>query len=384
MDKIKFDKHRYLGLLDKGINQGISQFFLHGKALNDYAYLNTHLGIRNLEQTLMFYFLDVIRVDVFAVVSNGRVLFYDRTKKQKSVEDIFSVSKKRKGLGTKIDTATADSQEAEKQAENATEQYSDSKFINDLLLIQKNYDKIKMAIFFDEFEWSAGLYGNEQNLDLIKMVRNWSKTKQSYTVIAIKNSDLLKEFDFNIELELPDLIYISSPSQSEISNAYRRFLFKNNPEIEIVEEDFSDITSGLQAGKKSLREAMRVLKKILTQTIPSNRLSKELFENSLHKAIEEKVTFDDVILDKEIKDLIIRKIKSFNESTEYASKGMILYGPPGTGKTYIAKAIAHELNMNYMAPTLAELKGEYIGQTSGKVKRLFEDASKFSDSAVSR
>jgi len=119
---------------------------------------------------------------------------------------------------------------------------------------------------------------------------------------------------------------------------------------------------------------MRVLKRILFSCKKNENLTKQLFENAINKSINEKVTFDDVIMNESIKQNILNKIETFYADKENSSKGIIMYGPPGTGKTYIAKAIAHEYKMNYMAPTLADLKGEYIGQTSGKVKRLFEEA----------
>ena len=52
----------------------------------------------------------------------------------------------------------------------------------------------------------------------------------------------------------------------------------------------------------------------------------------------------------------------------------MLTGPPGTGKTMIAKALANEKKCYFMAPTLADLKAEFVGQSSAKVKRIFAEA----------
>jgi len=172
------------------------------------------------------------------------------------------------------------------------------------------------------------------------------------------------------------MIYLGNPAQVEITKAYRRYIGVNFPNIEIDEDEFDDIVSAIQASKKNLRESIRVLKLVLANCKKNSitKLTKSLFEASFTKVIKEKITFDDVILNADTKKEILQKVKTFHTDKENKSKGIIMYGPSGTGKTYIAKAIAHEYNMNFMAPTLADLKGEYIGQTSGKVKRIFEEA----------
>ncbi len=84
----------------------------------------------------------------------------------------------------------------------------------------------------------------------------------------------------------------------------------------------------------------------------------------------------DVILDEDVKESIVTRVDEFLASTDVSTKGkgLILTGPPGTGKTFLVKALANEKNCYFMSPSLADLKGEYVGQTSPKVKRLFQKA----------
>ena len=65
-----------------------------------------------------------------------------------------------------------------------------------------------------------------------------------------------------------------------------------------------------------------------------------------------------------------------------ASKGILLYGPPGTGKTYIVKAAVNELQKSdptvgvvFFAPSPADLKGKYVGETEKKIEEIFTCAS---------
>lgn len=54
--------------------------------------------------------------------------------------------------------------------------------------------------------------------------------------------------------------------------------------------------------------------------------------------------------------------------------GMLLYGPPGTGKTQIARTLANESGIPFIAAATADLKAGYLGQSGQKVKALFERA----------
>lgn len=53
---------------------------------------------------------------------------------------------------------------------------------------------------------------------------------------------------------------------------------------------------------------------------------------------------------------------------------LLMYGPPGCGKTFIARAIAGELGASFVHATLADLMGEYRGQTEKAIHELFETA----------
>jgi transitional endoplasmic reticulum ATPase len=52
----------------------------------------------------------------------------------------------------------------------------------------------------------------------------------------------------------------------------------------------------------------------------------------------------------------------------------LLYGPPGTGKTQIARTIANESGLPFLAASTADIKAGFIGQSGQKVRELFERA----------
>jgi transitional endoplasmic reticulum ATPase len=59
-----------------------------------------------------------------------------------------------------------------------------------------------------------------------------------------------------------------------------------------------------------------------------------------------------------------------------AGGGMLLYGPPGTGKTFLAQAVAGELDLPFYSITAADIFGRYVGESEGNVKKLFRDIRK--------
>lgn len=55
--------------------------------------------------------------------------------------------------------------------------------------------------------------------------------------------------------------------------------------------------------------------------------------------------------------------------------GVLMYGPPGNGKTFIAKAIAGELDAAFFAVDSSQIKDKYVGETEKNMRKLFEEAT---------
>ncbi|MBE9177827.1 AAA family ATPase [Oculatella sp. LEGE 06141] len=58
------------------------------------------------------------------------------------------------------------------------------------------------------------------------------------------------------------------------------------------------------------------------------------------------------------------------------TRGVLLVGPPGTGKTLTARVLAEELGVNYIAIVGPEVMGKYYGEAEGKLRSIFEKASR--------
>lgn len=98
--------------------------------------------------------------------------------------------------------------------------------------------------------------------------------------------------------------------------------------------------------------------------------------------------FDDIIGCEDIKAFVIKQyIKRF--SKKYGAvfadgrggsleRGILLFGLPGTGKTMMARAIATEVNANFLFVKASDLKDRFHGETEKKIQELFNEAARLS------
>ena len=375
MENDNFKEHRFLQQIDSGIEKGFSTFFLNGKHTNDYYFFNNYLGIRTLRNTLYLYFMNIKRVEYFIHIKDNQITFLSPNGEKVERDSVFEKPKSSGAFQNVAPKDIKNDDEINSRKISETQETADNssfentlKLINDAILKEDR----NFVIFFEDFEWLAGLYSPEPNLSLIKYLRIWKKTKKSIVVISIKNPAHLKEFDIDTDDDLENIINVSSPSVNEIINSYFRYIARHSPKSEIINTELQEIAASIQKDKKSLRESIRILKNTLISK--PKKITMKLFENRTSDNLDEKIKFDDVILEDNKKKEILDKTDSFKNKSENRLKGIILYGPSGTGKTYISKAIATEYNMNFMAPTLSDLKGEYIGHSSAKIKRIFDEA----------
>lgn len=97
----------------------------------------------------------------------------------------------------------------------------------------------------------------------------------------------------------------------------------------------------------------------------------------------DKVTFADVAGLEDVKEQINFKVLAPLRKPEIAEKyhiraggKILLYGPPGTGKTFIARAIAGEVDAKFFAVNCQDLISKYMGDSSKQLDRLFSAAEK--------
>ena len=366
------NKHRVLKELNKRISRGQSLHFLTGDGIGDNFLYDVREGVKNLPDTLRDYFLRQEGADNFKYFIHVTAKANFRCSKSEDgvieeikFDDIINPPKRGGALNRKADNAQKDNAE-----QVANQNASGNQDIQRLEEAIKEKNAPKFFIFLEKLEWIANLYDSQPDLTWISKIENWSNLRNVMIVVTIKDMEMATKYGFPRQE-----IFVGYPSAEEIRNSYLRYILRHtdyNYNLNMAELD--EISHGMSVGEKTLHSCLEVLRRIVKAH--PDRLLFEDFKEIVERGIEEKVAWEKVRLEDNIKTKIMTAVEAFKNSTEEnrARSGMIFSGPPGTGKTLIAKSLASEMQCYFLAPTLAELKGEYIGQSSAKIKNVFDKA----------
>jgi SpoVK/Ycf46/Vps4 family AAA+-type ATPase len=103
------------------------------------------------------------------------------------------------------------------------------------------------------------------------------------------------------------------------------------------------------------------------------------------------VTFDDVIVEQEVKDTVEQLISMSNFRpngiphgllSQIRITGLLLYGPPGTGKTHLTRAIAKKSGASMLTLTAADIESMWVGETEKYIKAVFSVSAKLAPSVI--
>jgi len=101
------------------------------------------------------------------------------------------------------------------------------------------------------------------------------------------------------------------------------------------------------------------------------------------------VGWDDIGGLEEVKRLLMETVEwplRYADLFDYARtappKGILLYGVPGTGKTLLAKAVAKESGVNFIAVKGPELLSKWVGESEKGVREVFKKAKQASPCIV--
>lgn len=185
---------------------------------------------------------------------------------------------------------------------------------------------------------------------------------------------------------------------SFLGNGIRDIISLSEP-AEVLKGHISYISAVLhrQASMTSLARQNKLIAFSTSQNVTSDGNAEiKLFDFHMEVAIDSEdsknvlssmskpnIHFDDVIgasdAKKELKEFInyLQNPKQYAGTGLRPPKGVLLYGPPGTGKTMLAKAMACEADMTFIAAEGNQFLKKYVGEGSEALHKIFKTARKY-------
>ena len=246
----------------------------------------------------------------------------------------------------------------------------------------------RCVIFVDEcegvFARRGGSNADAASEELVQaFLAEWdgvgTEGQQIWVVGATNRRDLLDEaivsrFGAAIEIDLPGALERVQILRLELQKLER---------TADVPEFVGQATTGL-SGRNLSRVASEVCTLAAKQGgILTDEMWREVLKRQIKagsESVDEGARWDSLILSQEVLDKLqtlcetLRGIEEFKAQGFEVPKGALLYGPPGTGKTQIARTLANESGLPFIAASTADVKAGFIGQSGQKVRELFERA----------
>lgn len=240
-------------------------------------------------------------------------------------------------------------------------------------------------LFIDECESVFASRGSSQSdsfgAELVQtFLSEWDGFNQSsgqVLVIGATNrhelldAAIMSRFTESIRIGLPDAACRQRILASELAKAGLHF----EPTDEMARE-----TAGMSG-----RDIHTLVSKIVSRH-PQGDVTGEQFAEEVRRlrgkqsTAVERLSWDDLVLPA----ATLAEFKSLGRELVHAEelrglgvdvpRGILLYGPPGTGKTQLARVLASESGLAFIAATSSDLKAGYVGQSGGLVRQLFDRA----------
>ncbi len=202
-------------------------------------------------------------------------------------------------------------------------------------------------------------------------------TKGRKEVLQIHTKNMPLEKDVNLD-ELASISYgftgadLTALCKEAAMSALRRILpdFNWKKQEELPQE----LVESLRVTKKDFQNGLKLvspsaMREVLIE-IPNVKWSDvgglEAVKESLKEAVE----------------WPLKQPEAFTRIGIKPPSGVLLYGPPGTGKTLLAKAVATESGVNFIAVKGPEILTMWVGESERKIREIFRRAKQVAPSII--
>lgn len=204
--------------------------------------------------------------------------------------------------------------------------------------------------------------------------------------VIFNNSEYMSFKDFYSEFEAGNIssVLITDDSIEFTKIDEEQEYYTENPNYNDLEKEL--LLSGVNVETSSAESVMNLVFNLLLFAIiilfVAILIYKYLETNTkIFKIVKHTgVKFDDIAgmnnIKNDMKNMvdILKNPKKYKEQGIRQIKGIILEGPPGNGKTLFAKALAEEMNVNFIATKGADFQSPMMSMGAQKIKQLFKKA----------
>jgi SpoVK/Ycf46/Vps4 family AAA+-type ATPase len=243
----------------------------------------------------------------------------------------------------------------------------------------------RAVIFVDECEGVFGRRGSVTTDSFSEEIvqaflAQWDgfeKQRSVWVIGATNRRDLidpavLSRFGEEVEVALPD--------QWQRQQILAVELLRRGVEQPLPDKA-GEMTAGL-GGRDLETLAGRIAREGTGLTLTTERLEAltKSFRRQGSSAVDETAKWESLVLpESTLRDLkasaqLMRNAEAAQARGLQVPRSLLLFGPPGTGKTQIARTLAMESGLTFIAAATADLKAGFIGQSGQKVKELFARA----------
>ncbi len=149
----------------------------------------------------------------------------------------------------------------------------------------------------------------------------------------------------------------------------------------VVPGDMAALTQGMSG--RDLRTLASTIRTLAYPGAPQPRHFHDAVQSNRRTAntrVDASATWDTLIVGAPVMErlkltcALLRNAEAWQSQGIDVPKSMLLTGPAGTGKTQIARTLANESGLGFLAATTADVKAGFLGQSGNRVKQLFERA----------
>lgn len=241
------------------------------------------------------------------------------------------------------------------------------------------------VIFIDECEGVFARRGSDQGDQFINEIvqtflTEWDGIGSSSRILVIGATNRPDILDDAIVSRFTDVIDLPAPKNTERDKMIAAIARQIGLVVQVPPSVMKEM-SGMSG-----REVRNVLQQAMRLAAPDAPSEKHILDGvakvrgKVSTAVSKDAGWDSLVVAGDLMRRLKTTCQMVRESEGLIAKGipvprtMLLYGPPGTGKTQIARTLAAEAGVGFIAKTTADLKGQYLGHAAGRISDAFNTA----------